>query len=337
MAEQEGGTDDPGGGPDRELDLPSRPAPETVPAMGDPFMPTAGTESGIAVAADPGLPPPGEGVVFQDALFAGLGVVLLVAVLLAFRLRQLRESLRRHALDREIAHREASRLKEELARREELEQRDVERRTARLTTENHNLRRARSELEASRDRLATRIEQDELTGLLHRNAFHGMLSREVRRALREGTHATIVAWEVDGFDDLNRTMGHDRGDLALQRIAALVRDACRRGGDTPARIDAARFAAILPATPAWGAVRIAERVRERTFGLALPYAESPVADRVTVSAGVAELDPKNAPRPLDVLAAVEAACSEAFRRGGNQVVKVRIRGPAPSTVAAARN
>ena len=337
MAETERGTGDPGGGPDRDLDLPTRPAPEPVPALGDPFVPDTGTEEGIAVAADPGLPPPGAGVVFQDALFAGLGVALLIAVLLAFRLRQLSEKLRRQALDREIAHRESARLKDELARREELGQRDVERRTARLATENHNLRRERGELTASRSRLEARVDLDELTGLPQRKAFHGLLSRELRRALRDGSHATIVAWEVDAFADLNRTMGHDRADQALQRIAALVRDACRRGGDTAARVDAARFAAILPATPTWGALRIAERVRERTWGLALPHAESSVADRVTVSAGVAELDPKSAPRPADVLAAVEAACAEALKRGGNRVVKVRIRGPAPTALASGQD
>jgi diguanylate cyclase (GGDEF)-like protein len=318
-----------------DISLPTRAGPGDGSVAASPFLPAGAAAPAIATVADPGLPPGGGNVVVQDALFAGLGLTLVAAVLLAFRLRNVTERMRRQALERELTHREAARLKDELAQREDEAKRDVERRTARLVAENRRLQRDRAELDASRLRLVARTDRDELTGLYDSRAFSALVGRELRRALRDGSRISLVAWQVDAFAELNRAAGHDRGDQALQRIAALIRDACRRGGDMAGRGDSGRFMALLPHTPGAGAMRVAERVRERTRGLAVPHPASPVGDRVTVSAGVAELDPATAVRPEDALAAVEAACAEARRRGGDRTVKVRIRAPAPAAAAGA--
>ena len=88
---------------------------------------------------------------------------------------------------------------------------------------------------------------DSLTGLPNRQSFLNRIERETRRAERNGSSFAVLFMDLDGFKNINDTMGHEAGDLALQRAAERLREGVRptdvvsrlHGG--PADIEIARL------------------------------------------------------------------------------------------------
>ncbi len=82
----------------------------------------------------------------------------------------------------------------------------------------------RKEAEARVARLAY---FDSLTGLPNRAAFLDRLGREVRRAKRKGGRFGLLFLDLDGFKQINDTLGHNSGDQVLLWTADRLRDALR--------------------------------------------------------------------------------------------------------------
>jgi len=167
-----------------------------------------------------------------------------------------------------------------------------------------------SEAQARLVSLATR---DDLTGLANKRAFRERLELEVRRAARHGRPLSLVIFDIDHFKAINDTHGHPVGDRVLESIADRLRRLAR-GEELMARIGGEEFAWILPETDARGAhaaaTRAVGRVRRRAFA---------EAGRVTVSAGVCEMDGRTSTAEL-----VEAAdrALYAAKAGGRDRVEV---------------
>ena len=89
--------------------------------------------------------------------------------------------------------------------------------------------------------LRHKAEHDPLTDLLNRSAFDGL------RALLNGEDHPVglILIDVDRFKEVNDVYGHETGDAALQRVAGLLRTACR-AGDFGSRLGGDEFAVIIP-------------------------------------------------------------------------------------------
>ncbi len=61
---------------------------------------------------------------------------------------------------------------------------------------------------------------DTLTGLPNRQSFLDGIDREIRLALRGESKLAVLFMDLDGFKNVNDTMGHGAGDLVLQWSAA---------------------------------------------------------------------------------------------------------------------
>ena len=92
--------------------------------------------------------------------------------------------------------------------------------------------------------LAREARHDQLTGLLHHQAFMHELELELARARRYGHRLSLVFVDLDGFKQLNDTLGHPEGDRALQRFAAAFRGSLRTS-DLAGRMGGDEFAAYL--------------------------------------------------------------------------------------------
>jgi diguanylate cyclase (GGDEF)-like protein len=99
-----------------------------------------------------------------------------------------------------------------------------------------DLRAATLELQANNIRLAHDAYHDALTELPNRALFRRELNERLGSA--SGETAVILLLDLDGFKDINDTLGHDVGDALLQsvalRLSALHDDddmVCRLGGD----------------------------------------------------------------------------------------------------------
>lgn len=88
---------------------------------------------------------------------------------------------------------------------------------------------------------------DGLTGLLNHRASLDRLAAEHERALRYSRDFSIVMFDVDHFKRLNDEQGHQRGDVVLAGIGAILLQQLRRS-DIAGRYGGEEFIVILPET-----------------------------------------------------------------------------------------
>nr|WP_229499297.1 EAL domain-containing protein [Pseudoduganella ginsengisoli] len=85
---------------------------------------------------------------------------------------------------------------------------------------------------------------DTLTGLPNRRMFGERLRQEMKKSDRTQLPMALVFIDLDGFKEVNDTLGHDMGDVLLKEVAARLGN-CVRGTDTVARLGGDEFTVIL--------------------------------------------------------------------------------------------
>ena len=85
---------------------------------------------------------------------------------------------------------------------------------------------------------------DPLTGLANRHSFQDQLERALARSLRTEHEVALLLIDLDGFKEINDTMGHPYGDRVLEEVAERLRGVIR-DGDTVARIGGDEFTVIV--------------------------------------------------------------------------------------------
>ncbi len=85
---------------------------------------------------------------------------------------------------------------------------------------------------------------DELTGLANRSHFHMHLDEQVKHAKRKREKLAVLYIDLDGFKEINDTMGHDQGDKYLKIIADKLKGVLR-DIDFIARLGGDEFCIIL--------------------------------------------------------------------------------------------
>jgi diguanylate cyclase (GGDEF)-like protein/PAS domain S-box-containing protein len=101
-----------------------------------------------------------------------------------------------------------------------------------------------TERERASERLAFLAGHDSLTALPNRALFHDRLNHALTRAHREGSRLAVLLIDLDHFKEINDSLGHAQGDVALIEIAARLKD-CLRASDTVARMGGDEFTIIL--------------------------------------------------------------------------------------------
>ena len=122
--------------------------------------------------------------------------------------------------------------------------------------------------------------------------------------------------DVDNFKMFNDRFGHVAGDRALSAVAAIL-SAQFRPEDLLVRYGGDEFAILLPGATADEAAAIAERVRQTVSGTTGDGSDSLIQIPLSISMGVAELQPGE---NIDLLSrAADAALYRAKRAGRNKV------------------
>jgi len=177
-----------------------------------------------------------------------------------------------------------------------------------------------AELQAANQRLELLSRHDPLTGLANRRHFDELKEIEFHRALRHVQPLSVLMCDVDHFKHYNDLHGHAVGDQCLQRVAETLRSLFNRSGELVARLGGEEFAVLLPGADAPHAHRAAERLRTALAAQQLPHGGSPVSPWVTLSIGVAQLDPGAMDRFDVLLQRADQALYRAKREGRDRVM-----------------
>jgi diguanylate cyclase len=133
---------------------------------------------------------------------------------------------------------------------------------------------------------------DPTTGVANRKSFDERYAQEITRRARGGAPSVLLLWDIDNFKAINDSYGHRAGDGVLQRVAACF-TASLRASDFVARIGGEEFGVLLSGIKIAEAENIANKVRTAVERLRLHFRNTPV--RITVSCGITELQPEDAP------------------------------------------
>jgi len=181
--------------------------------------------------------------------------------------------------------------------------------------------------------LARLAHHDSLTGLPNRKLLDERLQQALVRAKRHSRQVAVLYLDLDGFKQLNDTLGHEAGDKALLEIAHRLQ-ALVRQTDTVARIGGDEFvllAADFEGTAAQGAATLAQRCIDaisRPLQLDRPPEAGHCGAVIGVSIGIALGNGDETPR--DLLAAADTAMYRAKQNGRGSYAVTPVPDPAPA-------
>ncbi len=158
---------------------------------------------------------------------------------------------------------------------------------------------------------------DSLTGLTSERGFRVAVQSETRRARRYGQKVSLVLFDLDGFADVNRSVGDLVADRCLREAAILLHNRVR-DIDIVARPGEDELGIVLPETDRNGAFLVAERFRRELE--AHFFRREPIAKHgsLTVSGGVA-CYPQDAKTAEELLERAAQALYHAKASGKNAV------------------
>jgi diguanylate cyclase (GGDEF)-like protein len=132
------------------------------------------------------------------------------------------------------------------------------------------------------------ITTDELTGITNRRGFRSIAVHTLALCRRVGRPATLVLFDLDGFKQVNDTLGHAAGDKVLKEFSRHLLDAFR-DSDVVARLGGDEFCVLLSGTDEETAARPLEHLRGRLEEAA--SVAPPGEPSIRFSAGAASYDP----------------------------------------------
>jgi diguanylate cyclase (GGDEF)-like protein/PAS domain S-box-containing protein len=133
------------------------------------------------------------------------------------------------------------------------------------------------------DELVRQAYHDGLTGLANRSLFRDRLEQALGRCARTGGSVAVMILDLDGFKQVNDTLGHDAGDQLLRIVAERLNETVR-ATDTVARFGGDEFAVLLDGADEALAVGVARRA---LAALAEPSAVAGRELQVAASIGIA--------------------------------------------------
>ncbi|PSF09472.1 sensor domain-containing diguanylate cyclase [Marinobacter halophilus] len=156
---------------------------------------------------------------------------------------------------------------------------------------------------------------DLLTGLPNRRLFLDRLDQEIKQAKRGKAPIAVLFMDLDGFKDINDSLGHDAGDRILSEVAERLTD-CVREADTVARMGGDEFTVMLTGAQQRKDVEFVARAIINALERPFRIAEQTVG--LSASIGVS-FYPQDACSPPALLEAADQAMYKAKDSGSDRM------------------
>ena len=148
-------------------------------------------------------------------------------------------------------------------------------------------------------RLYDLVTRDALTGLYNRRGFLLMAERQWEQASRRNQQMLLFYIDLDNFKQINDTLGHKQGDIALQTTSTVLRE-CFRKSDVIGRLGGDEFAITALDTPDHSEETMRRRLQQ---ALKLANLNHQHAYNIALSVGVLPCDERYANQPIEELLA----------------------------------
>jgi diguanylate cyclase (GGDEF)-like protein len=158
---------------------------------------------------------------------------------------------------------------------------------------------------------------DPLTGLANRRFGVERLQQEIERCRRHGGTLCVAMLDIDHFKRINDTLGHAAGDDVLVNVATALRSVSR-ATDVVLRWGGEEFLFVFCQTDVTLGSSILERFRSHLAAVPVVVRAAAVEVPVTISGGVAELQPDDTLETL--VARADSALYKAKESGRNRLL-----------------
>lgn len=156
---------------------------------------------------------------------------------------------------------------------------------------------------------------DELTGLLNRKYFYETIQEEYIK--HKDQSLALVILNIDDFKLYNQLYGNKEGDIALRRVAQIIRTTVGISGYV-ARYGGKEFAIILPMYDILSAKSLAENIRKQILNMN-KRAKDYTLKVLTVSGGICAI-PHSASTVKQLIDNADMAVYHAKRKGKNVIL-----------------
>ncbi|WP_430390031.1 diguanylate cyclase [Dyella sp. 20L07] len=179
----------------------------------------------------------------------------------------------------------------------------------------------RIRLEKERKRLIgelrTMAETDPLTGLLNRRAFESRARVLLSDKRGHEPDVALIMLDIDHFKHVNDTYGHETGDRALTKLAAVCREIIR-SDDVLARIGGEEFVILLRVPDHVQAYELAQRLRNRLHQETI-VATDGESFGITASFGIAFARRADLPDAPELMRQADALLYQAKENGRDRI------------------
>ncbi len=157
---------------------------------------------------------------------------------------------------------------------------------------------------------------DSLTGLLNRREFERRVTEALRRSEDSASEHALCYVDLNQFQLINETLGHEAGDDLLRRLARLFQQQARPR-DALARLGGDEFGVLMEFCSVAEACDVARSIRRAIESFRFDWQEQ----RLSVSAGIAvvPIGVAGSQEIGQVMQAADTACFAAKQAGLNQI------------------
>lgn len=127
---------------------------------------------------------------------------------------------------------------------------------------------------------------DELTQTYNRRYFNTKIEEEINRAKRNDYYLGFLMLDIDYFKFYNDTYGHQAGDLALQKIAAVLKMHTHRASDFAFRLGGEEFGILFSYKDEEESLKFANLIKGEIENLKIEHKSSSVTKVITASFGL---------------------------------------------------